>query len=157
MDDPDERRADMRWLEAQIFSAFSDAYPGVEKGKLEHMSRNFVQVVQGIIEIGGKVASQDEGITQMDIANGLVYWCVASTSLEDFFSGKYHRVEGGERVGLNEAEVRAILGECVARVSDWLLGLEVLKSHPEIFRKFVKGAVALGASDWERDRSKLRY
>jgi len=53
--------------------------------------------------------------------------------------------------------VESKIGECVAKVADWLLGLEVLRDDPELYRSFVRGALALGAADWETERGKLAY
>ncbi|MFH1833539.1 MAG: hypothetical protein ABH877_00825 [bacterium] len=143
-------------LEERLLQAFEEAYPEVEKGERSHMARNFIQVMQGIIDFGERLGLEGE-VTHMDIANGLVYWCFANTSLEDISSGKDSG--GGPATGahITEREMQELISECQARVADWLIGLEVLRDEPELYRKFVKGAVALGAVGWERDRGKLKY
>ncbi|MDD5748803.1 MAG: hypothetical protein PHP64_07155 [Actinomycetota bacterium] len=145
------------WLEEELTSAFRRAYPDIEEREIIHMSRNFTQVVQGIIEIGERVGAGGSEVTQMDIANGLVYWCVANTSLEDIFTKRGPVEIEGSLTAIDQETLKKILSECVARVADWLIGLEVLRKKPELYEKFIRGAVTLGASDWERNRGKLKY
>jgi hypothetical protein len=79
------------------------------------------------------------------MVNGLVYSCVANTFLDEADKG-----------GTDEA-IESRMGECVAKVADWLLGLEILRDEPELYASFVRGAVALGAADWETERGKITY
>lgn len=146
---------DLRDLEEMLLEAFAEAYPEVEADELGHMARNFIQVMQGIIDFGERLGLEGE-VSHMDVANGLVYWCFANTSLEDIHSG---RTAGGLTAGprITEEEMRTLISECQARAADWLIGLDVLRGETELYRKFVKGAVALGAVGWERDRGKLKY
>ena len=136
-------------LDTRLMRAFSDAYPDVPEDKVQHMARNFIQVIRGVIEIGRRL-SDDGGITHMDIANGLVYSCVVNTRLEEF-------LDGGLTPEVSRGDRTRIISEVVARVADWLIGLEVLKDTPELFADFVKGAVMLGAEGWEKNRGRLEY
>lgn len=140
--------ADQAEMESRMAGAFRRAYPDVPADRLEHMSRNFTQVVNGIIEIGNRTGDGGEP-THMDVTNGMVYWCMANTVLEDL-SAALPRAGG-----LQATELDAVMREIVARVGDWMLGLEVLRDYPELFGAFVKGAVAAGASDWETSRGGL--
>ena len=145
------------WLEGELLEAFEKAYPDVERDKIAHISRNFTQVIQGILDISKRLHLDDSEVSHMDVANGMVYWCVASTSLEDVLSGKEGDIGEGENIPLGEETIKRIMSECSARIADWILGLEVLKKRPELFRRFVRAAVMLGAADWETNRGKLHY
>lgn len=131
-------------LHERIVETFRSAYPEVPSGKLEHMARNFAQIVRGIINIGDTVGGEGE-VSHIEMVNGLVYSCVASTFLDET-----------DKSGMDET-VESKMGECVAKVADWLLGLEVLRDDPELYRSFVRGALALGPADWETERGKLAY
>lgn len=145
-------------MEAKIIAAFRGAYPGIPDDKLVHMARNFTQVLNGIISIG-ELSGGEEEVSHMDVTNGLVYSCVTSTFLEELREGEWKPAEGGEPARrINEEEMQKLQNEIVARVADWLLGLEVLRGgDPGDYRNFVKGALALGVVDWERDRGNLSY
>ncbi|MBU1670444.1 MAG: hypothetical protein KKF41_15360 [Actinobacteria bacterium] len=135
--------AEQEEMGSRIAGAFRRAYPEVPADRLEHMARNFIQVVNGVIEIGNRTGAQ--GVpSHMEIANGLVYWCVATT-LEETAVGC--RAASFDVPGLD-----VLMREVVIRVADWLLGLEVLREYPDLFSAFVKGAVAAGASEWETGR-----
>lgn len=144
-------------LEAHVVGAFREAYPGIEEGKLVHMARNFAQVLSGIISIGIALGEYSE-INQMDVANALVYSCVWESSLgERLFAGDR---EGADRSAssLTPNETRAYAAEISARVADWLLGIEVAKKLGEqVYKSFIRGALALGAEDWERNRENIKY
>jgi hypothetical protein len=131
-------------LHERIVGTFRSAYPEVPSGKLEHMARNFAQIVRGIINIGDTVGGKGE-VSHIEMVNGLVYSCVASTFVDETDKG------------VMDETVESKIGECVAKVADWLLGLEVLRDDPELYRSFVRGALALGAADWETERGKLAY
>jgi len=140
-------------MEGRILSEFSAAYPDIEREKLVHMSRNFTQVMRGIIDIGERIGDDGE-VSQMDVANGLVYSCMVNTRLEDMVGVP----SGDGRSSVSAEDFEALVEECVARVSDWLIALEIMRQEgPEVYRRFIKGAVALGAADWKRDRGGLRY
>lgn len=142
-------------LEEGVISAFSSAYPGIPPDEITHMARNFTQVIRGIIDIGERTGG-DREMSHMDVANGLVCSCVANTSLEELHEGRWDPLLEDPSISrISDEEMKNLLEECVARVADWLLGLEVLRSDPEACRKFITGALALGASGWERDRGKL--
>jgi hypothetical protein len=139
-----ERDSGMSDLQERAFETFRSAYPEVPAGKLEHIARNFVQIIRGIINIGETVGGEGE-VSHIEMVNGLVYSCVASTFLDETDTG-----------GMDDT-VESKMGECVAKVADWLLGLEILREEPELYASFVRGAVALGAVDWETERGKLTY
>ncbi|MBN1289186.1 MAG: hypothetical protein JXA49_06080 [Actinobacteria bacterium] len=147
----------IRKLNERLTDAFYEAYPDVQDKNIEHMVRNFIQVVNGIMDVGEKV--QDNGeIVHMDVANSLVYWCVTNTSLEEFIeSGSSKNYRDEQRTHLNKEETEHLIKEFVARTADWLIGLEVLKEDPVLFKRFVKGALAFGADGWERNRGMLGY
>jgi hypothetical protein len=131
-------------LQERVIEAFRSAYPEVPDAKLEHMARNFVQIIRGIISIGE--ASGGEGaVSHIEMVNGLVYSCIASAFMDD-----------AEECVIDEA-VASKMDECVAKVADWLIGLEILRDNPELYESFVRGAVELGAADWETNRGKLSY
>jgi hypothetical protein len=142
--DGNGRESGMSDLRERVIDTFRSAYPEVPDGKLEHMARNFAQIIRGIINIGETKGGEGE-VSHVEMVNGLVYSCVASTFLD----------------GTGKAEVDEIvegkMGECVAKVADWLLGLELLHDDPELYDSFVRGAVALGAAGWETERGKLSY
>jgi len=145
----DEVRLDE--LELKVLAAFADAYPDIPTPDRNHMARNFTQVLHGIISIGEKLGAAGE-VNHMDLANGLVYSCFYNTRLEELQSDECD----GTGSCVTSEDMSEVLRECVSRVADWLLGVEVLRTtDPEQFENFVKGAVALGATGWERDRRKL--
>jgi hypothetical protein len=131
-------------LQELVSEAFRSSYPEVPAGKLEHMARNFTQIIRGIINIGEAVGGEGE-VSHIKMVNGLVYSCIASTFFDETDKGAM------------DETVKHNMGECVAKVADWLLGLEVLRKEPELYASFVRGAVALGADDWETERGKLTY
>ena len=131
-------------IKERVTEAFRSAYPDVPAGKLEHMARNFTQIIRGIINIGEAVGGEGE-VSHIKMVNGLVYSCVASTFFDETDKGAM------------DETVKRNMGECVAKVADWLLGLEVLRKEPKLYASFVRGAVALGADDWETERGKLTY
>lgn len=144
-------------LDERISSAFQDAYPDVSQEERKHMSRNFTQVVNGIVDIGRKVGSEAKH-SHMDVANSLIYWCVASTRLEDLCNGEWDpALEDPGIARISPREMSMLMGEFVARVADWLLGMEVLREFPELYNTFINGAVALGTEGWEKNRGKLDY
>lgn len=140
----DQKREREHELESMVVSSFREAYPDVPPDEIEHMARNFTQVLQGLVSIGEKIGGQD--VNHMDEANGMVYFCVASTIIEEL------QEKGVLPDDISEEKMGRMLGECVVRVADWLLGREILKRDEELFRKFVSGAVAMGASSWEKNR-----
>lgn len=147
----------IRKLNEQLTDAFYEAYPDVPDNAVEHMARNFIQVINGIMDVGEKVQG-DEELYHMDIANSLVYWCVTNTSLEDFVDSGKDEVGGEEAKGkLSKEDADQLVKEFAARTSDWLIGLSVLQGEPELFKRFIKGALAFGADGWERNRGKLGY
>ncbi|MBN2167988.1 MAG: hypothetical protein JW738_01990 [Actinobacteria bacterium] len=147
----------IRKLNERLTDAFYEAYPDVPDKNVEHMVRNFIQVVNGIMEVGDKVQG-DEELVHMDVANSLVYWCVTNTSLEEFIeSGSGEGDRGEPRTCLNKEETEHLVKEFAARTADWLIGLEVLREDPVLFKRFVKGALAFGAAGWERNRGLLGY
>ena len=131
-------------LQELVSEAFRSSYPEVPAGKLEHMARNFTQIIRGIINIGEAVGGEGE-VSHIEMVNGLVCSCVWSTFFDETDKGAM------------DETVKRNMGECVAKVADWLLGLEVLRKEPELYASFVRGAVALGADDWETERGKLTY
>lgn len=145
-------------LEAKIIVAFRGAYPEIPDGRLVHMARNFTQVLNGLISIG-EMSGDERDVSHMDMTNGMVYSCVTSTFLEELLDGEWRPVPDAAPVRrISDEEMGRLQNEIVARVADWLLGLEVLKeSDPAEFRNFVKGALALGAEGWERERGNLTY
>jgi len=144
-------------LDDRIDSAFQEAYPDVPLDELKHMARNFTQVVNGIVDIGRKVGSEAKH-SHMDVANSLIYWCVSSTRLEDLCSGEWDpALEDPGIARISPREKSMLMGEFVARVADWLLGMEVLREFPELYNTFINGAIALGTEGWEKNRGKLDY
>lgn len=145
-------------LEARIITSFREAYPGMPDDKLVHMARNFTQVLNGIISIG-ELSGDDADISHMDVTNGMVCSCVTSTFLEELRDGEWQpAAEDAPAKRITDEEMQKLQNEIVARVADWLLGIEVLRqSDPADYRSFVKGALALGAEGWERDRGNLSY
>ena len=152
----DGRDSGMSDLQEHLIETFRSAYPEIPAGKLEHMARNFNQIIRGIITIGETVGGEGE-VSHIEMVNGLVYSCVAGTFLD-----KTHKNEKGAPSGLTgqggmDETVESKMGECVAKIADWLLGLEILREEPELYASFVRGALALGAADWETERGKLSY
>jgi hypothetical protein len=145
-------------LEQRVVSAFLSAYPAIAEDRLVHMARNFTQVLNGVISIGEMAGGPDD-IDHMDVANGMVFSCVSSTYLEELQDGEWNPIlEDPSLSRISEEEMQKLKNEIVARVADWLIGLEVLRNaDPGLYRDFVRGAVALGATDWETDRGKLSY
>ncbi len=134
-------------LGAELEDAFLEAYPGLPPAKARHMARNLTQVITGVIDIGMK-SFNERGISHMDTANALVYWCTTNSSLEE-------AVSAGLRGEAAEAWMGRITGELAARAADLLICLEVLRRHPALHDAFIRGTIALGTSGWERDRGKL--
>lgn len=150
--DDDEERLDE--LEQDVLDAFARAYPEMPPDERKHMARNFTQVLHGIISIGERVGSGGEA-NHMDLANGMVYSCFANTTLEELVSDDCSD-SGGSCISRQDMNV--ILRECAGRVADWLLGIEILKrTDGKLYDSFAKGAVALGAQGWERNRGRLEH
>lgn len=144
-------------LDERIDSAFREAYPDLSPEERKHMSRNFTQVVNGIVSIGRQVGSEAKH-SHMDVANSLIYWCVASTRLEDLCKGEWDpALEDPGIARISPREMSMLMEEFVARVADWLLGMEVLREFPELYNTFINGAVALGTEGWEKNRGELEY
>ena len=144
-------------LNERIGEAFREAYPDVPGNKVDHMARNFIQVVNGIIDVGEKVTGKEEA-THMDIANSLVYWCIANTSLEEYLGEDSDQNEEGKTLaGLSEQDTARLFREFAARTADWLIGMDVLRDNPRLFDCFIRGALAFGAGDWEDNRGELGY
>jgi hypothetical protein len=138
-----------------ITVAFRRAYPEVSAGSVEHMARNFTQVVSGVIDIGRRARDVAEAeVSHMDLANCLVYWCIANSHLEDFFPREGEPEAAGQ---ISASEARLLLEEFSARIADWLVGIEALKDHPGLIESFVKGTRVMGTEDWERDRGRLSF
>lgn len=123
-------------LDERLYEAFEKAYPNLEEGEVRHASRNFVQVVRGLIEIGGK-SDFDVDAGYAEVANVLAYWCVQSLFLEKLTEGKRGKVG---IVRITGEEIDSLVREISARLADWLLGLDVLKENPELFEAFIRGA-----------------
>jgi hypothetical protein len=149
-----ERQLRLDELRDRLEEAFIKAYPEVPPNEARHMARNLTQVIIGVVDIGEKVGAAGD-ITHMDLANTLVYWCIVNTHLE-IRDGK-RNTAGSSSVSLSDQETQRLLSELVARAADMLIGLEVLSKTPEHYNAFIIGSVALGASNWERDRGKLGY
>lgn len=144
-------------LDAEMLEAFEEAYPDVPLDDLHHIAKNFIQVVRGVINIGQKMGG-DLSPTHMDVANSMVYWCVMNTRLEDMQRGDPDRgIEDPGVSRISETDMVRLKAEFVARTADWLLGMEVLRGDPELYETFIKGAAALGAEGWERNRGDLNY
>ncbi len=144
-------------LETRVVDGFKRAYPGIEEEKIVHMARNFAQVLSGIISIGSSLGEDNE-INQMDVANALVRSCVWESSLGEWLFAEKGEDASGSIPVLTSEEAQAYAAEISARVADWLVGIEVAKSLGErVFKSFIRGALALGALDWERNRAKIRY
>src|SRR5450756_1167588 len=90
----DGRDSGMSDLQEHLMETFRSAYPEIPAGKLEHMARNFNQIIRGIITIGETVGGEGE-VSHIEMVNGLVYSCVASTFLD-----KTHKNEKGAPSGL---------------------------------------------------------
>lgn len=141
-------------LGEELQKAFSDAYPELPAEKARHMARNLAQVVAGVIDIGMRI--EDAGITHMDVANTVIYWCVTNSYLEDIASGRREPgPTGAGAEGLSEEEMSRLMREFAARAADILVCLEVLSRHPDLYRAFIRGSLSIGASSWEGDRGKL--
>jgi len=129
-----------------VMPAFKRAYPGRDAAALEHSVRNFSQVVSGIVDIAVKkgLAVGDE-VTPAELAYSMVVWCVANSSLEDYFEdADGHAARTGP---IPHEEIEGLMREIVTRAADWLVGIEALKAEPFLYTAFVKGSAALGA-DW---------
>ena len=155
---PEERgRLTQDELRYRLEEAFVDAYPEVPDEEARHMARNLAQVIIGTIDIGDKRGA-DREVSHMDVANAFVYWCMASTYLEDLGEGRRNpALADPASPVLGDKEMRALVNEFVARAADLLIGLRILSEHPEMYEAFIRGSVALGASTLERDRGKLAY
>jgi hypothetical protein len=143
-EEPDTRSAE---LGVELEDAFRKAYPELPPDRARHIARNLTQVIMGVIDIGTRAPGVG-GITHMDTANALVYWCTANSRLEEVFSAKPDRAPA-------DVQISSINAELAARVADLLICLEVLQQHPAMYDAFIRGTIALGSSGWERDRGKL--
>lgn len=142
---------DTRDLYDLMLPAFLRAYPELAPDSLQHTVRNFIQVLSGIIDFADrKGLSCDGEVTQLELANCLVFWCIANSHLEDYFENG-HSARSGP---IPEGEVAALMKEFTTRAADWLVGMEALKTDPRLFCAFVKGSADLGA-DWVADRGEL--
>ena len=152
------RRHDNEQLCEIMISAFSRAYPDVPTERIQHMARNFVQVVSGMIDIGRRVGREGNGhLSHMDIANSMVFWCISNTRLEDFCEGSGRTRRADSTPVISEEEARLLQREFSARVADWLVGVEALKGETDLYESFIRGSLALGVSDWENNRAELGY
>jgi hypothetical protein len=139
-------------------AAFSSAYPEVDDSRIEHMARNFVQVVGGVIDIGRRVPTDPEvSLTHMDIANCMVFWCIANTRFEEFCEGDGFRNGNNGGPVIPESDAALLRREFAARVADWLAGVEALKSDADLYDSFIRGTIAMGISDWENRRDELGF
>jgi hypothetical protein len=139
-----------------ISSAFREAYPDVPDERLEHIARNFIQVISGVIDVGARNhPDSTEKPTHLDMVNSIVYWCVANTHLEDFIE-KPGEPSTGERV-IPAAEADLLMQEVCARVADWLAGLEALKARPELYDAFINGSLAMSGNHLKRTRDALEF
>lgn len=144
-------------LNERMIKAFRDAYPDVSVEDVEHAARNFIQVVNGILSVGEK-SKASEKPSHMDVANSLIFWCIANTSLEDYLECDGGETASGPKVArLTVEEMDELVKEFVARTADWLIGLEVMREDPELFNVFIKGALSFGAGEWERNRARLGH
>lgn len=151
-----ERNLNDDKLYALISSAFADAYPDLPEWRVEHMARNFCQVVGGAIDFGNRVGQDAAGKpTHMDLVNSIVFWCIANTHLEDYFEKPGS--PSGHGAPIPAGETQQLMREFCARVGGWLAGLEALKAEPELYDAFIMGSVALGVTDWERNRGELGF
>lgn len=153
---PEEKeKPDHIELRDGLEEAFVDAYPDVPRDEVVHMARNLAQVITGTIDIGDKVGAAGD-VSHMDVANAFVYWCTFNTYLEDVRKGNRNpALTDTSSPRLSEGEMKLLTGEFVARAADLLLGLEVLQRNPEMFKAFIRGSLALGASQGERHRGNL--
>lgn len=141
----------------RVIKEFRDAYPDVPIDKVEHIARNFIQVVTGILSVGEK-CDNGEMPSQMEIANSTIYWCVANTALEDYLGVDSGVATGDSLKGrITEDEMDSLIKEFVARIADWSIGLKVLQEDPDLFRVFIRGALAFGARNWEQNRGALGH
>lgn len=153
----EQRELTLDELEERVISAFRKAYPDVSADDCKHMARNFTQVVNGIIAIGGKMGGEEE-YTHMDVANSLVYWCIDNTRFDELCAGRWDSaLEDPGIARISPDEKSMLMEEFVARAADWILGMEILREFPRTYGTFIRGAVALGADGWERNRGKLKY
>lgn len=143
-------------LYERIIKEFRYAYPDISKDESDHIARNFIQVITGILSVGEK-CDNGKKPSQMDIANSTVYWCVANTTLEDYLNDDEDAETGDPSKGIAPDEMDDMTKEFVARISDWLIGLKVLQEDPDLFRVFISGALAFGASKWEKSRGALGH
>lgn len=143
-------------LAENLLVAFVDAYPDMPANEARHVARNLAQVLTGVIDIGEKLDGEGE-MTHMDMANVFVYWCVTSTYLEDIHEGRRDsELADPSSPRLTDEEMRKLTGQFAARAADMMICFEVLTGYPEMRKAFVRGTIALGASDWERNRGKMR-
>ncbi|MHB8895237.1 MAG: hypothetical protein ACYC99_08710 [Candidatus Geothermincolia bacterium] len=141
-----------------MIAAFEKAYPDVSHSRIEHMARNFVQVVGGVIDIGSRVPTNADGtLTHMDVANSMVFWCIANTRLEEFCENGVKRGEEGRRPVIPAEDADLLRREFAARIADWLAGMEALKADPETYASFIRGTLAIGTRDWETNRGELGF
>ncbi|MDD5447819.1 MAG: hypothetical protein PHO53_01445 [Actinomycetota bacterium] len=129
-------------LDENLYEAFRKAYSGLAESEIRHAFRNFVQVVRGLIEIGDK-SDIDVDTEYVDVANVLAHWCVRSLLLEKSKEGKRSELLG--------EEMDSLVREISARLADWLLGLDVLKANPELFKAFIRGAIVAGGLSLGKD------
>jgi hypothetical protein len=145
-------------LFALMLPAFEEAYPDVPDWRAEHIARNFsqIQIVSGVISVGKRLPVEETGETShMDMVNSIVFWCVANTHLEDFLEKPDPRPD--DECVIPAADAQLLMHEFCARIGDWLAGLEALKADRGLYEAFIKGAVALGGQNWERDRGELAF
>lgn len=140
-----------------IVRAFNKAYPDVEESRIEHMARNFVQVVGGVIDIGERMpCGEVDQISHMDIANSMVFWCIMNTRLEEFIESDGGKCDSASPL-IPAADAELLRKEFAARIADWLAGIEALKSDPVMYEAFIRGTLAMGTAHWQRDRDDLGF
>jgi len=141
-----------------IAAAFEQAYPDVPPERIEHMARNFVQVVGGVIDIGRKLPPEsNEPLSHMDVTNSMVFWCIANTRLDEFCEKSVYSGNGGGRRVISAEDACLLRREFAARIADWLAGVEAIKADADMYDSFIRGTLAMGTADWERSRGELGF
>ncbi len=151
----EERKPKTFELAEKLLEAFVDAYPDMPASDARHAARNLTQVLAGVIDIGEKAGGEGD-MTHMDAANAFAYWCVTGTYLEEIHNGRRDSgLADPSSPHLTDEEMRKLTGQFAMRAADMMLCFEVLSGYPEMRKAFITGTIALGISDWERNRGKL--
>lgn len=140
-------------LGRRIERAYGEAYPELDPAEARHRARNLTQVLAGVIDLSERLGQPGE-ITQVELAETLVYWCISNTYLEDLREGKRDPlICDPSSPGITQAEIDLLVRQLAATAADMLLAIDVLREDERLLAAFVKGTVAMEGHGLEADRS----